>query len=189
MTDPIPSASPENPNVDLKPPRSRGWRWLVIAAVTGVAVVTGAAATRAFEHGPFWRPGTFVGPMTPAMIEDRADRMIRHLAIEVDATAEQQEKLRTIVRNAVRDLLPLREKAQANRERGRALLTQPTIDRTAIEAFRAEQITFADQASRRIAQALGDAAEVLTVEQRRKIDDRISMWRSRFGGPRGWHHD
>ena len=69
----------------------------------------------------------------PAAIEDRADRMVRHLSIEVDATPEQQERLRGIVRSAVRDLLPLREKAMTSRQRGRELLTQTTIDRAAIE--------------------------------------------------------
>ena len=64
------------------------------------------------------------------------------------------------------------------------LLTQPSVDRAAIEAFRAEQIALADAASKRIAQALADAAEVLTPEQRRKIDDHLA---ARRGYWRGWH--
>jgi Spy/CpxP family protein refolding chaperone len=97
--------------------------------------------------------------------------MVRHLAIEVDATAEQQERLRAVVKSAVKDLLPMREKAQAARQRGRELLTQATIDRAAIEAFRAEQIAQVDAISKRVAQAVTDAASVLTVEQRRKIEE------------------
>ena len=116
--------------------------------------------------------------------EERADRMVRHLAIEIDATAEQQDKLRTIVKTTVKDLVPLREKAQAARGRARALLTGSTIDRSAIESFRTEQIALADEASKRIAKALGDAAEVLTPEQRHKIDERIS---ERRGSWRPWH--
>jgi Spy/CpxP family protein refolding chaperone len=107
--------------------------------------------------------------------------MVRHLAIEVDATAEQQEKLRGIVKSAVGDLIPMREKVRNARERVRSLLTQPTIDRTAIEAFRAEQIALADQASKRLAQALADAAEVLTPEQRQQVSEhmqrRRGFWR------------
>ena len=97
--------------------------------------------------------------------------MVRHLAIEIDATSQQQERLRVIAQAAVRDLMPMREQAQAARARAPALLTQPSVDRAAIEAFRAEQLALADAASRRIAQALADAAEVLSPEQRRKIEE------------------
>ena len=185
MTEQTHSVSPHGSNDQPKTGRKRGWRWFFISAAVAVAAVTGAAASRALDHGPFWRPGAFMhGPLSPAAAEDRADRMIRHLAIEIDATAEQQEKLRAVAKAAVRDLIPLREKAQAAHERGRALLTQPTVDRAAIEAFRAEHLALVDQASRRIAQALGDAAEVLTPEQRRKIDDHLAWRRAHW---RGWH--
>ena len=50
-------------------------------------------------------------------------------------------------------------------------MTAPTVDRTAIERLRAEQIGLAETASKRIAQALADAAEVLSPEQRRKVAD------------------
>src|SRR5262249_53508125 len=115
---------------------------------------------------------------------DRVDRGIRHAAIEVDATAEQQEKLRTIAKAAVKDLLPIREKAQSARQRASALLTQPNIDRAAIETFRVEQMALAEAASKRFAQAIGEASEVLTAEQRRKIAERIEWYRNRW---RPWH--
>ncbi len=53
------------------------------------------------------------------------------------------------------------------------MLTQTTIDRGAMEKLRAEQIALADTVSKRVVQALGDAAEVLSPEQRRKLNDRI----------------
>jgi Spy/CpxP family protein refolding chaperone len=125
---------------------------------------------------------------------ERADKGIRHLAIEINATAEQQEKLRVIVKAAVTDLLPLREQARDARERGRTLLTQSTVDRAAIEAFRAEQIAKADAASKRLAQALADAADVLTPEQRQQIGafierhhDGMSFRGMGPGGPGFWH--
>jgi Spy/CpxP family protein refolding chaperone len=119
-----------------------------------------------------------------SVIENMADRGVRHLAIEIDATTEQQEKLRTIVNGAVKDLLPLREKARAAHQRAHALLTQQNIDRAAIEQFRTEQIALADQASKRFAQAVTDAAEVLSPEQRQKIDAHLA---ARRGYWRGWH--
>ena len=177
MTEQSHAVLPDGSGNQPKTGRRRGWRWFLIGSAVAVAAVAGAAASRALDHGPFWRPGAFMhGSFSAAAVEDRADRMIRHLAIEIDATAEQQEKLSAVAKGAVRDLIPLREKAHAAHERGRALLTQPTVDRAAIEAFRTEHLALADQASRRIAQALGDAAEVLTPEQRRKIDDHLA-WR------------
>jgi Spy/CpxP family protein refolding chaperone len=155
-----------------------------LVAAGATAVFADRALSQGFGPGS-WRGGPpMLALMDPARIEDRADRMVRHLAIEVDATPEQQERLRGIVRSAVRDLVPLREKAFSTRQRAHELLTQATVERAAIEAFRAERIALADQASRRIAQALGDAAAVLTVEQRRKIADHVQA-RRRF--MHRWH--
>jgi periplasmic protein CpxP/Spy len=158
-------------------------RWLPIAAVAIVAAFTGAAATSAVgQFGPGWgRWHGWRGPMSPAQIEDRVDRGIRHAAIELDATPEQQEKLRAIAKAAVKDLLPMREKAQTARARAAELLTQPKVDRAAIEAFRAEQMALAESASKRFAQALGDIAEVLSPEQRQKVHEFIE-WRRDY-----WH--
>ena len=106
----------EQSNPRRPPPRRR--RWLPFVAVALVAAFAGAATTSAVGHGPGWGghgPGLMRGPMSPAQIEERVDRGIRHAAIELDATPEQQEKLRTIAKAAVKDLLPMREKAQAAR--------------------------------------------------------------------------
>ena len=127
-----------------------------------------------FGHGGWHGRGFMMGQMDPAQIEDLADRLVRHLAIEVDATNEQQERLRAVVKSAVRDLIPMREKAHAARQRGRELLLGSTIDRAAIETFRAEQLALADTASKRVVQALADASSILTAEQRRKIEGAVA---------------
>jgi protein CpxP len=189
MTTSNPHSTFPDPNIEILPPERprRLRRALFVAAVAAAAGLTGAFASSAFSQGfgPPWRAGPFWNqPFDPATVEDRADRMVRHLAIEVDATAEQQERLRGIVRSAVRDLLPLREKAMSSRQRGRELLTQTTIDRAAIETLRTEQMALADQATRRFTQALGDAASVLSPEQRRKLAERADRWRSFH---QSWH--
>ena len=167
-------------------------RWLLIVTGALALALTGAVATHALSDGGFghgrWGPPGFMGGMggrlDPAQAEDRADRMVRHLAIEIDATPQQQERLRAIVKAAVKDLFPLRDKAQADRERAQTLLTQATVDSAAIEAFRVEQMALADTASKRIAQGLADAAEVLTADQRRKIDEHLTARRTFW---RFWH--
>src|SRR5437899_3968479 len=127
------------------PARRRRRRAALLALLVALGVGTTAFfAGQAFSQpgfGPFggWH-GRMMGQMDPAQIEDLADRMVRHLAIEVDATNEQQERLRAVVKSAVRDLVPMREKAHAARQRAHDLLLAPTIDRAAIEALRAEQV-------------------------------------------------
>jgi Spy/CpxP family protein refolding chaperone len=65
------------------------------------------------------------------------------------------------------------------------LFSASSIDRTAIEKLRAEHIGLAETATKRIAQAIGDAAEVLTAEQRRTLVERIAAWHQGFGWHRG----
>ena len=172
--------------------RSRNY-FLVSALVIGSAL-TSAYVTQSvnaqgfgpgFGHGMGgYGPGRgFMGRLDPAQIESRADHMVRHLSIEIDASNDQQEKLRTIVKAAVKDLVPMRDRAQSARERARSLLTQPNLSRTDIEAFRTEQMALADQFSKRVSQALGEAAEVLTPAQRQKIADHMAERR----GWRAWH--
>jgi protein CpxP len=167
------------PSNATAPRRKRGW--LFVTTIAALAALTGAAASQAVSHGPgYWHGPGFMGQLDPAQAEERADRFIRHASIELNATPEQQEKLRTIAKGAVKDLLPMRDKAQAARERARGLLTQPTVDRGAIEAFRAEQLALAETASKRIAQALGDAAEVLTPAQRSEVQQYLDWHRSHW---------
>ncbi|MCC7347276.1 MAG: Spy/CpxP family protein refolding chaperone [Variibacter sp.] len=168
--------------------RRRGPRVLILLLLLLAAGFTGAFVTKAmssdYGFGPrHWRGGFMDGPFDPGRAEDRADRMVRHLAVEVDASAEQQAKLRAIVAAAVKDILPMREQAQNARRQVRTLLTQPTIDRAAIEKFRTDQLALADAFSKRVSQAIADAAEVLNAEQRRKLEDRLD----RFRGHRRWN--
>jgi periplasmic protein CpxP/Spy len=189
MTDQQTSTTPA-PTPAASRCRGRGRGLFFIIAVVLAAGLTGALATKAFSDGfdlrpAHWRHGGFMdGAIDPARIEDRADRMVRHLAIEVDATPEQQEKLRAVMKATVQELLPLRGRMQEARGRARDLLTQPTIDRAAIEKLRAEQIALADSVTKRLTQAVADAAEILTAEQRRTLSDHFPPHRR---GWRAWH--
>jgi len=184
---------PRSPDPSVNLPSRSGRRGMLVIALLAVALVagvTGNILATAFGQGLPWHHfgmhhgGMFGDPLTPAQIDDRIDRMTKHMAIELDATADQQGKIAAIAKAAVGDLRALREKAQAARSQAVALLTAPTIDRTAIERLRTEQIGLAETASKRIAQAVGDAAEVLSPEQRRKVADWVA-----FGRPwwTRWH--
>ena len=208
----------QNPASASQSGRARRNRASVAAAIAGAALigalansslgralghrmlanVPGVAAAATFEGGfgpgfagADWQSGLLSGTIE-AIVEARADRMIRHLSIELDATAEQQDKLRAIVHAAVKDLLPVRDKVLAARASARELWTQQTIDRTAIEKLRADQIAIYDATSKRLVQAVADAAEALTPEQRRKLatmlPPRGGPWSGSPWGRGPWGH-
>src|SRR5205085_252061 len=108
-------------------------------------------------------------PLDPAKVDEHLDRMLEHLYVEIGATDEQKQRLAPIVKQAAKDLLPLRETMRDARKKAFEVLTQDSVDRAAIETLRAEQLQLAEQASRRITQALADAAEVLTPAQRKAL--------------------
>ena len=57
------------------------------------------------------------------------------------------------------------------------LFTQPNVDASAVEALRQQMVQQHDQTSRRIAQALLDASNVLTPEQRVKLAEQMKQRR------------
>lgn len=188
MSDQIPTPAPSTASAK---PRS-GWlaKTAVILALGLGLVGAGAVATTSFSQGfgfgpgpGHWRGGPFGGGFDPARAEERADRMIRHISVEVDATAEQQEKLRTIVKNAVKDMIPMREKLFSARQEARSLLLAQNIDRTAVEKLRTDRLAVADALSKRFTQALVDAAEVLNPDQRHKLEELLPPG----GHWRGWN--
>jgi len=168
---------------DQKPQKRRKFfkRAAIATLIGGMAAGIGY---KAFAHGGGcggWRGGAFAcGTADPAQMEAHLDRMLKHLYVEIDATEAQKARLDPIVKQAVKDLLPIREKMRSARGRAVELLTADTVDRTAIEALRAEQFAAAEEGSRRISQALADVAEVLTPEQRKEIAQRLERHR-------GWH--
>ena len=174
-------ATKQTSNLEQGPRRRFFKRAAIATLIGGIAAGIGIKAF-AQGGGCGWHRGGFAaGPLDPAALDEHLDRMLKHLYVEIDATDEQKERLAPIVKRAVKDLLPLREKMQSAHKQAVELLTRDTIDHGAIEALRAEHLQLAEQASRRIAQALGDAAEVLTPAQRKELAARMEKHR-------GWRH-
>jgi len=122
------------------------------------------------------------GPMDPARLEERVDRMLKHLYVEIDATEEQKRRLEPIVKQAARDLAPMRGSLHAGRRQAIELLTHDTIDPAALEELRARHLQLADEASRRLTRALADAAEVLTPAQRKELAAHFARRHGRWHG-------
>ena len=138
-----------------------------------LAGILGLAGASAFAHGRRMQHGA----MDPAQMDERVERFIKHLAVEVDATAEQQQKLTAIAKGAAHDLEPLRVQSRELRKQGIALFTAATVDKNAVEQLRVKRMQNADAISRRMTKALTDTADVLTLEQRKKAAERAAHWR------------
>jgi len=117
------------------------------------------------------------GAMDPAQMDERIERFIKHLGVEVDATPEQQQKLAEIAKGAAHDLAPMRAEAIEMRKQAVALFAAPKVDKNAVEQLRVKRMQQADAVSKRITRALTDAADVLSPEQRKKAAERAGRWR------------
>ncbi|MDH3318776.1 MAG: Spy/CpxP family protein refolding chaperone [Betaproteobacteria bacterium] len=160
--------------MDQQPQTPLRRRFFRFAAAGAALAGLSGLAWKAAAHG-----GRSGGPIDPARLDEHLERMLKHLYVEIDATAAQQQKLEPIIKQAAKELMPLREKVREARRQGMELLSAPSIDRAAIERLRVEQISSADQASKRFVRALADVAEVLTPEQRKIVAER--MQRRRHG--------
>jgi Spy/CpxP family protein refolding chaperone len=163
---------------EAKTSRRRFFRRAGIATLIGG--VAAAIGTRAWAQGGRHRGGMH-GPIDPAEMGQRLDRMLKHLYVEIDATEEQKRRLEPIVKNAATDLLPMRDSLHAGRGQAIELLTQERVDPAAIEALRARHLQLADEASRRLSRAIADAAEVLTPAQRKDLAAHFARRQRRWG--------
>jgi len=113
--------------------------------------------------------------------------MAKHFSIAIDATPEQTEKLITIAKALALDIAPLRKEFRQTRHTAVDMLTSKNPDKQALEELRAQQITRWDAASKRLLQAITKAADVLTPQQKRELQQRIKNWReARAHWGRGW---
>ena len=130
-----------------------------------------------------WRRGNHRA-MTPEQMNDRVERMVKHLAIEIDANDEQQKQLAGLAKTLIGDVMPMRGTMRETGEQLQKILTAPIVDRAALEALRIERLAEADKISKKLVNAVADAAEVLTPEQRKTLAERVETFRSMRGR---WH--
>ena len=146
---------------------------LTVAVVTlvGVGAVLGAGAT---AHAA--RTGGWHG-MDHHRGHSKTEEQARERSLDktawvlgrIDATPEQETRINAIVTALVGDLYPLRGE---HRERRRQLITElarPQVDAQALEKIRADAMALADSASKTLVNAVADATEVLTIEQRQEL--------------------
>lgn len=152
-----PAPAPENPRR----------RWFA-----GLAALGGLGLLGAQAHAHGWGRR---GSLDPQEMARRLDYRIGRLMQDIGGTAQQKDRLVAIAAAAQAELRPLREQRREARRRGLDLLAAPVIDRVALEQARVAQMQAADASSRRWLQAMAEAAEVLTPEQRTKVAARLKQ--------------
>lgn len=134
----------------------------VLAALVGLA--GGAAMAQGYPgHGP--GPGPMGLPMF--------GHMGRWLS-DVGATDAQRTQIKTIFEQARKDLATTHSAERDLFKQQMALLTAPSIDPIAIENLRVQLSADQEVVSKRMSQAMIDAANVLTPEQRAKLAAQMS---------------
>ena len=121
--------------------------------------------------------------MSDTEIKSKLTRMMKHVAIEIDATQEQQDKIITLASNAVKELRPLRDSMRTTGHAMHELLLSDAPDRAAMEKLRVDRLADADRVSKKLMGTVADIAELLSPAQRKLLDERIKEFRGR----KGWH--
>lgn len=153
---------------------------LLVARPIAAAMQDGAARHGRLSRNLFRWSGH--GPANPQSVKEHAGMATKWVLRDIDASEEQQERVTTIVGGAIDDLFRLKEKHQGNRQAFAAQLGAATLDRAALEEIRKSEIALADEASKRLVQALADASEVLTPEQRQALVERVHRLHGNDGG-------
>ena len=146
-------------------------RWGAGLAIAGlVGILVAACGHGRHRHG-------FFGHHQIDNVGEARER-VEHVAgwvlDRMDATEDQETRIQAILDDSVGEMFGMRKEHRANRDALIELLSEPNIDRQALEALRRNELQLAEAASTRMVVALADVAEVLTVEQRREMLEHIT---------------
>ena len=169
---------PQNPTHDDTPRQGKRRSFFKGALAGGiVGALLAVGVTVQAHNGGFHRMAMTSSMGDPAAMAERIEFGAEFMLAKVGATDEQKAEVRAILRSAVTDLAPLGQQHRANRDALRSALAAPKVDKGALNELRTAELKLADQASARIQQAVVDAAEVLTPEQRKNLVERIEARR------------
>jgi Spy/CpxP family protein refolding chaperone len=146
-------------------------RYTALAFIAGAGLSAGVAALAAqgmgvgVSHHGMMMSGTH----SEADMAAHVDHALKHLYAEIDATDAEKSQIDPLVKQALSELAPLHAQAQSLHTQFTQALTQPTVDRNALEAAREAHIQLAEQASKRLVQLIADVGDILTPAQRQAL--------------------
>ncbi|MCZ6731394.1 MAG: periplasmic heavy metal sensor [Gammaproteobacteria bacterium] len=153
------------------------------AALIGIGALAGVLISNVSAHSAFGGHGAwgsrdhhYHGASSIEKIRERALDKAAWALGSVDATPEQSKHVKAIVVRLVEEIYPLRQQHHENRRSVKDVLSQPQIDRQALEQIRQDEMGIATQISEKLITALADSAEVLTVEQRLVLINRLQRF-------------
>jgi|GEM_PF-971422 len=131
--------------------------------------------------------------MTYEQHEERMENRLEKMAVILDLTTEQQEKIESLSENNWKERQELRSKMQANRDALRAYRSSKTMD---VDGFRAKARQQADLKADMMTQKIEHRAAifaVMTPEQQEKAEQLWDMRRNNHGqhgyGPQNCDRD
>lgn len=161
------------------PTRRSLWKEILAGALL-CALVLGVALAAA-PPDAFAGHGRHDWGSDPERAQKHARFMTGFVLDEVDATPEQTEQVTAIVLAFVQEAQALRELHQERRELLLAELSRPEISRESIQTLRAQELASIDALSQKLADAVVDAASILTPEQRARLVEYAEEMHGRHG--------
>ncbi|MFZ6844361.1 Spy/CpxP family protein refolding chaperone [Undibacterium sp. RuTC16W] len=144
---------------------------LLLLGVAGLKVHAGNMHD---QHGASGGGVLLMGLSSPASFAAGLTGLPAH--IDAIASLSEQQKTQTMekVNQTNAELHTLQQRYQERNDKMLTLLTQEKIDEQAIERLRSEQLSIADQGSRRVTQLMVDLSKLLTPEQRQRFSKAAS---------------
>ena len=145
---------------------------LALGLAFGVALGAGVTA---WASGSDMAARHHAAPMTSQDLASHVAEFLPHLYAQLGVSDAQKAQLDPIVNQAIADVGEIHAQMGNLHTQALDLFAQATVDRGAIETLRAAHLAGMDQASRRIAQLIGDVADVLTPAQRQALAAHIAQ--------------
>jgi protein CpxP len=156
-------------------PARRFFNRATVTAFVAGAALTAAIGASAYGIGVCQHGMMMGGMQSPADVTAHVDHALKHFYVEIEATDAQKAQIDPLVKQAVSDLMPLHAQMQTAHAQVLQALSQPTVDRAALETARTAHLQMADQASKRFVQLVADVSDVLTVPQRKAFTDHLQQ--------------
>jgi len=151
----------------MNPTNPKRRRITVVAVAASLVAIVGG--TLAFAHSGGGHHGHMAGRGANYHMEH-----MQAMLTQIGATDAQKAQIEGLLEPALEEMKAAHEGHSAAFRQFHDEITAPSIDRARIESLRAAQMKSLDEASKRLVTAIGDAAEVLSPDQRATLAKQIN---------------